>query len=192
MGLPTAELQALTNKSIIELFTLTLDSALHGATTVSRFHSGVGLNSNASIIWQGNTYDKYPLTATGFEYSGRGRLPRPVFTVSNILGNITSLMATVNATTPFNDLQGAKVVRIRTLAQFLDAANFPSNQNPYGTPDSTAELPQEIYFINRKTLENRNIVQFELVGALDQANLKLPKRQVTRKDFAGVGTFINT
>ena len=75
MGLPIAELQALTNKSIIELFTLTLDSALHGATTVSRFHSGVGLNSNASIIWQGNTYDIYPLTATGFEYSGRGRFP---------------------------------------------------------------------------------------------------------------------
>ncbi len=191
MGLPTAELQALTNKSIIELFTLTLDSALHGATTVSRFHSGVGINSNASIIWQGNTYDKYPLIATGFEYSGRGRLPRPVFTVSNILGNITSLMATVNATTPFNDLQGAKVVRIRTLAQFFRPYNFPSNQNPFGTPDSTAELPQEIYFINRKTLENRNVVQFELTSALDLQSVRAPKRQVTKKDFPAVGSFIN-
>ena len=191
MAIPTAELQGLTNKSIIELFTLTLDSALHGATTVSRFHSGVGLNSNASIIWQGNTYDRYPLTATGFEYSGRGRLPKPVFTVSNILGTITSLMASVNATTPFNDLQGAKVVRIRTLAQFLDADNFPSSKNPYGTPDSTAELPQEIYFINRKTLENRNIVQFELSSALDLEGVRAPKRQVTKKDFPAVGSFIN-
>ena len=43
-----------------------------------------------------------------------------------------------------------------------------------------------------KSTETREIIQFELVGALDQANLKLPKRQVTRKDFAGVGTFINT
>ena len=49
MGLPTAELQSLTNKSIIELYTLTLVSALHGSTDVTRFHSGVGLNSNASI-----------------------------------------------------------------------------------------------------------------------------------------------
>ena len=191
MGLPTAELQALTNKSVIELYTLTLVSALHGSTDVTRFHSGVGMNSNASIIWQGNTYDKFPIQAEGFEYSGRGSLPRPTITVSNILGTITALMATVNATTPFNDLQGAKFVRIRTLSQFLDAANFPSNQNPFGTPDSTAELPQEIYFINRKIVENRDIVQFELVSALDLEGVRAPKRQVTRKDFPGVGTFVN-
>jgi len=53
------------------------------------------------------------------------------------------------------------------------------------------ELPQEIFFIDRKTTESREIVQFELVGALDQANKKLPARQVTRNEFAGVGTFIN-
>ena len=88
------------------------------------------MNSNASIIWQGNTYDKFPIAAEGFEYSGRGTLPRPTITVSNVLGTITALMSTVNATTPFNDLQGAKFVRIRTLSRFLDAANFPSNQNP--------------------------------------------------------------
>ena len=191
MAIPTAELQSLTNKSIIELFTLTLINSLHGSSSISRFHSGVGLNSNASIIWQGNTYDKFPLTATGFEYSGIGPLPRPILTVSNVLGTITSLMASVNATTPFNDLQGAKIVRIRTLAQFLDAANFPSNQNPYGTPDNTAELPQEIYFINRKTTENRNIVQFELLSALDLEGVRAPKRQVTRKDFPSVASFIN-
>ena len=191
MAIPTEELQALTNKSIIELFSLTLVSGLHGSTSVTRFHSGVGLNSNASIIWQGNTYDKFPVDAEGFEYSGRGSLPRPTMTVSNILGTITALMATVNATTPFNDLQGAKVIRHRTMAQFLDAGNFPNNKNPYGTPDSTAELPQEIYFINRKIVENRDIVQFELVSALDLQGVRAPKRQVTRKDFPGVGTFVN-
>lgn len=191
MGLPTAELQALSHKSVIELYTLTLVSALHGSTNVTRFHSGVGMNSNASIIWQGNTYDKFPLEVTGFEYSGRGTLPRPTLTVSNILGTITALMATVNATTPFNDLQGAKFVRLRTLAQFLDASNFPSSKNPYGTPDNTAELPQEIYFINRKTVETRDIVQFELVSALDLQEVRAPKRQVTRKDFPSVGTFVN-
>ena len=53
MAIPTAELQSLSNKSIIELFTLTLNSALHGSTSIFRFHSGVGMNSNASIIWQG-------------------------------------------------------------------------------------------------------------------------------------------
>ena len=189
MAIPTAELQSLSNKSIIELYSITLVSALHGSTNVSRFHSGVGMNSNASIIWQGNTYDKFPVIAEGFEYTGKGTLPRPTLTVSNILGTITALMATANATTPFNHLQGAKFIRHRTMAQFLDAANFPSNQNPFGTPSSTTELPQEIYFINRKTLENRDVVQFELVSVLDLEGVRAPKRQVTRKDFPAVGTF---
>jgi|TARA_R100000455_G_C6269095_1_gene124657 phage-related protein len=324
MAIPTAELQKLTDKSIIELFSITLVSALHGSTDVTRFHSGVGMNSNASIIWQGNTYDRFPVIAEGFEYTGKGTLPRPTLTVSNLLGTITALMATVNATTPFNDLQGAKLIRHRTMAQFLDAANFQqqttsvttltadpneaeeiffnvtvanvggvniflidsdnnptltmqrgsiyhfnvsdssnsghplriksdaggaetvtvtgtegnagasvryepayptapndlryyctthgnamgntitmndpptlssvstSNSiqvNPFGTPSSTTELPQEIYFIDRKTLENRDVVQFELVSALDLENIRAPKRQVTRKDFPSVGSF---
>tara|TARA_B100000424_G_scaffold241713_1_gene210060 strand:+ start:2694 stop:3671 length:978 start_codon:yes stop_codon:yes gene_type:complete len=324
MAIPTAELQKLTDKSIIELYSITLVSALHGSTDVTRFHSGVGMNSSASIIWQGNTYDRFPVIAEGFEYTGKGTLPRPTLTVSNLLGTITALMATVNATTPFNDLQGAKVIRHRTMAQFLDAANFQqqttsvttltadpneaeeiffnvtvanvggvniflidsdnnptltmqrgsiyhfnvsdssnsghplriksdaggaetvtvtgtegnagasvryepayptapndlryyctthgnamgntitmndpptlssvstSNSiqvNPFGTPSSTTELPQEIYFIDRKTLENRDVVQFELVSALDLENIRAPKRQVTRKDFPSVGSF---
>ena len=172
MTIPTAELQALSNKSIIELYSITLVAALHGSTSVTRFHSGVGMNSNANIIWQGNTYTKFPVQA-----------------VSNLLGTITALMASVNATTPFNDLQGAKLIRHRTLAQFLDAANFPSNINPFGTPSSTTELPQEIYFIDRKTVENRDVVQFECVSALDLEGVRAPKRRVTRKDFPAVGTF---
>ena len=81
MAIPTSELQSLSNKSIIELYSLTLVSSLHGSTDVSRFHSGVGMNSNASIIWQGNTYSKYPIIAEGFEYTGKGTLPRPTLTV---------------------------------------------------------------------------------------------------------------
>ena len=50
MGLPTAELQALTNKSVIELYTLTLVSALHGSTDVTRFHSGVGMRKDTLTL----------------------------------------------------------------------------------------------------------------------------------------------
>ena len=75
------------------------------------------------------------------------------------------------------------------LASSLDNANFSSGSNPFGTPNSD-ELPQEIYFIDRKTTENRQIVQFELVGTLDVENKKLPARQVTRADFPAVGTFV--
>ena len=51
---------------------------------------------------------------------------------------------------------------------------------------------KKYFSLDRKTTRSKDIVQFGLVGALDQANKKLPARQVTRKDFAGVGTFINT
>ena len=104
---------------------------------------------------------------------------------------MTDLLIIVNLTTPHNDLADAKLTRITTLASELDAANFPSSSNPFGTPSSN-ELPQEIFFIDRKTSESRELVQFELVGALDQANKKLPARQVTRNEFPGVGSFINT
>tara|TARA_Y100000401_G_scaffold116380_1_gene121971 strand:+ start:1493 stop:2068 length:576 start_codon:yes stop_codon:yes gene_type:complete len=190
MAIPVSELQSLTNKSIIELYSLTLDSSLHGSTSVSRFHSGVGMNSNASIIWQGNTYDKFPIKAEGFEYKSSGAFPRPSVSVSNILNTITALMASVNATTPFNDLQGAKFIRHRTMAQFLDAANFPNNTNPFGTPSSSTELPQEIYYVNQKVSETREAVVFELVSALDMEFVTVPSEQVTDKDFPAVGMFI--
>ena len=206
MAIPVSELQKLNPSARIELFVLELVEGLHYATgnpsnvpTIYRFHSGTNMNTNANIIWQGNTYQRFPISFEGAEFTGRGQVPRPVLSVANLGGisrsgsviTVTDLMIIVNLTTPHNDLADAKLTRITTLASELDAANFPSNNNPFGTPSSN-ELPQEIFFIDRKTTESRDIVQFELVGALDQANLKLPKRQVTRKDFAGVGTFINT
>ena len=45
--------------------------------------------------------------------------------------------------------------------------------------------------IDRKVTESRAVVEFELVSKQDLQDVKLPLRQVTRKDFPGVGTFIN-
>jgi hypothetical protein len=62
--------------------------------------------------------------------------------------------------------------------------------NPHGTPDPTAEFPQEIYFLDRKISENRDVVQWEAISALDLVNVKLPKRIATRDIFPGIGTFV--
>jgi len=187
MAIPVSELQKINPSSIIELFSIQLDAPLHGNNNIYRFHAGVN-ESNSDIIWQGNTYQRFPVKAEGFEYTGTGQIPRPTFTVSNFLSTITALMTAVNFVTPGNDLNGAKFTRIRTMAKFLDAANFTTNTNPYGTP-SADEFPQEIYYIDRKVSENRESVVFELVSKMDLVNLRLPKRQVTRKLFPGVGTF---
>ncbi len=182
-----SDLQNINPSSIIELFTLTLDSTLHGASTVYRFHAGSTLNNNGEIVWAGNTYQRFPIQAEGFAFQ-KGQLPRPTLTVSNALGTITAILLNVNSTTSGNDLTGATVTRIRTLARFIDAVNFPENVNPYGTPDATAEFPQEIYKIDRKSAENREFVQFELAAVFDLAGIRAPKRQCTRAEFPSIGT----
>ena len=163
--------------------------------TVYLFHAGNNMKDSTDIIWQGNTYTRMPCKAEGFKYTGKGKLPRPIISFSNLLGTITAIIQLTNNATilPFTDLAGAKVTRRRTLARFLDEENFPSNVNPYkvGSVDPTAEMPQEIYFIDRKVVENRDIVQFELVSTFDLIGIAAPKKLVTREDFPGVGTFVN-
>ena len=163
--------------------------------TVYLFHAGNNMKDSGDIIWQSNTYTRMPCKAEGFKYTGKGKLPRPTISFSNLLGTITAIIQLTNNATilPFTDLAGAKVTRRRTLARFLDEENFPSNVNPYkvGSVDPTAEMPQEIYFIDRKVIENRDIVQFELVSTFDLIGIAAPKKLVTREDFPGVGTFVN-
>ena len=184
-----SDIQKVNPSAIIELFTLTLDNALHGATTVYRFHAGTNLDANGKIVWAGNEYLRFPVEATGFAYQ-RGQLPRPTLTVSNMGSpSISAILLTVNQTTAGNDLTGAKVVRIRTMARFLDAANFSGATNPFGTPDPTAEFPQEIYYIDRKKAENREVVSWELAAVFDLAGIRSPKRQCTRSLFPSIGTF---
>lgn len=205
MAIPHSELQSLNPSAILELFILELVEGLHYATgnpdsvpTTFRFHSGSNMNSNTEIVWQGNSYQRLPIEASGFAYSGRGQTPRPQLTMSNFGGitrsgsviDVSGFLTIINQTTPHNDLLNAKVTRLQMLASSLDNANFSSGSNPFGTPNDD-ELPQEIYFIERKTTENRLVVQFELVGRLDVENKKLPARQVTRSDFPAVGTFVS-
>ena len=183
------DLQPINPSAIIELFTLKLDNTLHGASTVYRFHAGSNMNANGRIVWAGNEYLRFPIQISGFAFQN-GQIPRPKLVVSNALGTISAILLSVNETTTGNDLTGATVTRIRTLAKFLDAVNFSGNTNPYGTPDPTAEFPQEIYSIDRKATETREIVEFELASVLDLVSITCPKRQCTRAEFPSIGTFV--
>tara|TARA_R100000664_G_scaffold17593_1_gene26546 strand:+ start:751 stop:1779 length:1029 start_codon:yes stop_codon:yes gene_type:complete len=267
------ELSKFAPDAIIELFEVKLDSALHGnqSTMIHRFHAGMNEDLTGNIIWQGNYYLRYPVQATGFAFQ-KGQLPRPQITVSNVESLMSSVMQEVNKDVAFgSDLTGAKVTRIRTFMQYLDAATWNDdipntdisgtfsstgsmvqvgitginpgfskgdfiifdgtsgtnlldgkhelfsvsqsgntyylffnvstggfqNQetctvkltNPYGDP-SPIEFPREIYYIDRKTLENRDLVTFELASVIDLAGVRVPKRQCTRVLFPSIGTFV--
>ena len=192
------EIQNINPSAIIELFVLQLSTSLHGTNTglptsnnetnIYRFHAGSNLDANGEIVFANKRYLRLPVTAEGFAFQ-RGQLPRPKLTVSNATGLMSSILESVNLVTVGNDLTGATVTRIRTMARFLDAVNFPGNSNPLGTPDPTAEFKREIYTVDRKATENREIVEFELAAVFDLAGVRAPKRQCTRSLFPSIGTF---
>ena len=197
MAIPNSSLQKVDPSEIIELFKLELIEGTHYATgnpdsvtTVYRFHSGTSLKTNNAIVWAGDTYDRYPVECAGFELSGQGAIARPQMRISNILSLFTTLMATVNSFNFGNDLVGAKFTRIQTMVEFIDAVNFANNLNPFGTPDTSKELPKRIYVLNKKNLETREIVEYEMVAAIDLPNVELPTRIATKKIFPAIGDFI--
>ena len=197
MAIPNSSLQKVNPSAIIELFKLELIEGIHYATgnpdsvtTVYRFHSGTSLKTNNAIIWSGDTYDRYPVECAGFELSGEGALARPQIRISNVLSLFTTLMATVNSFNFGNDLVGSKFTRIQTMVEFIDATNFANNLNPFGTPDTSKELPKRIFVLNKKNLETREIVEYEMVAAVDLPNVDLPRRIATKKIFPAIGDFI--
>ena len=203
MAIPFSELNKINPSSIIELFELELTVGLHipagnpgNLDTIFRFHAGANLNNFGQIKFDNNLYQRVAVQIEGFEDTGKGTVPRPTLTFSN-LGGITKdgtvmtmsdFLAIVNLTTPGNDLLDAKVTRLMPLASALDNDNFVGS-NPFGTP-STDRLQDRIYFIDRKSVENRQVVQFELVSVLDMQNKRIPARIVTRDLFPTAGTFV--
>jgi len=171
MSVPVSALQEIAPGAIIELFQLELNAAQHGANETYYFHAGVNADDSGDIVWDGQAYLAFPIEADGFEYSGNGQLPRPKVRVSNILSTITALLLTLP-----DGLEGAKFTRIRTLARYIDAVNFPGGVSPY-SPDPTAQFPSEIYYIDRKVIESRDIVEFEMASAFDLIGVRAPKRQ---------------
>lgn len=163
----TAEIQSLSPSAMVELFIL--DSTNLDGGSIERFHAGTnGLNQ--AVVWQGNTYQPMPIKAEGFDVTTKGSLPRPKMTVANANGLLSAQVRN------FNDFVGCKVTRKRTFLKYLDAVNFPGGVNPTANPDQ--HLPDDIWYVERKMMENRYTIEFELSSAMDLQGVKLPNRQI--------------
>lgn len=163
----TSEIQKLAPSAVIELFVLDLSLFNQG---IVRFHAGTN-ELLRQVVWQGNVYEPYPIIVEGFEFTGNGQSPRPKLRVANVKGTITALILS------YQDLIGAKVTRKRTLAKYLDAMNFASG-NP--TADATAEFSDDVFFVDRKSKETRDVVEFELAASFDLEGVSLPRRQIVQ------------
>lgn len=156
--------QASAPGKIVELFVLDA-SALGGE--ISRYHAGVNQKGTA-VVWQGQIYTPFPIEASGFERSVNGALPRPILRIANINGMLGAMLRI------YDDLVGAKVTRKRTLSKYLDAVNFPDGLNPLA--DTSAGQADEIWFIDRKSAEDKSVIEWELAAPWDVAGVKLPRR----------------
>ncbi len=167
MSVPYAEIQSLAPTALLELFIL--DATVCGGD-LSYFHAGTN-QVGTSVVWQGQTYQPFPVVADGFEWSSKGTLPRPKLRVSALEGVVGALVRDLE------DLVGAKVTLKRTFAKYLDAVNFPGGYNP--TADPTACYPDEPWVVERKTLETSDVIEFELITPMDAQNARIPCRRVT-------------
>ena len=117
----------------VELFEI--DATVLGGT-VTRLHAGTN-ELRVAVVWQGNTYNPWPIETSGWEFNGRGQLPTPSFKVGNIGGLVSALCVA------YDDLVAATVTRHRTLAKYLDAVNFTGGVN--ASADPTAEFPLDVF-----------------------------------------------
>lgn len=159
------EIQKLNPSAMIELFEL--DGSEVGAD-VRYFHAGTN-EMSGDVVWQGITYSRMPIEATGFETRSSGALARPTLRVANLDG----LMAA--EAREQNYYLGSKLIRHRTFARFLDAVNFAGG-NPEADP--TQYMPLEVWYIDRKSEESAEALTFELAAALDMVGMQLPRRQI--------------
>ncbi|MEM5371963.1 phage minor tail protein L [Paraburkholderia azotifigens] len=152
-----ADVQRLEPDALIELFELDLRS-LGGE--VLRFHAYL----HAGVIrWMKQDYKPWPVQVSGLSRSGDASQPTPTISVANVTGDISRLCQ------KHADMAGAIVRRLRTLARYLDGS---------AEPNTRAQMPTEIWFVEQKTCETAQSVEFSLRSALDLAGHKLPARQV--------------
>lgn len=161
-----ADIQSLTPSAVIEMFEIDLTPF---GDDIYRFHLGTN-ELQQNLVWDGNTYTAWAGQATGFDLSTSGQSPRPKLVLGNVFGSISALVIA------YNDCVGAKVTRKRTLKKYLDAVNFEGGTN--ATADPEAALPDDIFYINRKTSETNDYVEFELSAAYDVTGVMLPRRQI--------------
>ncbi|MBM6636605.1 phage minor tail protein L [Leclercia adecarboxylata] len=160
-----------------------VDGTAFGTGEVLRFHSYNVPHTEAEIVtaggdesklpaksiwWQGQEYKAWPCQIDGVEASTSGSSAQPKLSVANLDGSVTALCLA------YDDLLQAKVTIHDTLAQYLDARNFAGG-NP--AADATQEKLQ-VWYIDAKTSETNEVVEFALSSPMDLQGLMIPTRQL--------------
>ena len=72
-----------------------------------------------------------------------------------------------------------------SMGNTISVSSAPSN--PHENPN--ARFEDVIFEIDRKSGENKDIVEFELAAPIDLPSYKIPRRQCLPREFPGIGSF---
>ncbi len=165
----TNELHKDTLSAYIELYELDA-SAIGGST----YHFTNSLPESGNTITYDNIdYILIPIEISGLSVKSDGSPARPQM----IIDNVSRIL--LSAVISLGDLVGAKLIRKRTFAKFLDNGSDP-NPNAY---------VDDVYYISQKTSHTPSSISFELCSALELTDIKIPGRQCLKRDFPALGRF---
>ena len=141
--------------------------------SVFRFHNNIKLIKR-DIWFQGNRYFPFPCKAEGFEVNSNGTAATPKITFGSRSDKSTRFAILKELIKDLDDLVGARVNRIRTFSKFLDSKNwYDDSGNPLFedipneiAPDEGAFFPPDVYYIDKKSYEDKTAIQFQLASGL--------------------------
>jgi lambda family phage minor tail protein L len=184
------------DEALIYLFELGLDD-----TTTVFFHSGFNFEDNTQDFnvdprqYAGtvqfkargystdpvtqiiNTYIPIPAQLEGMEFSKEGPSNRPKLAIANILDTFSEELGGLSN----DELLGKRIVVRTTLLKYLMQSGGPVGALDQDDGAAPLEFPTSTYIIDRVSLLNSALVEFELANPLDLPNITLPNRMVVGK-----------
>ena len=97
----------------------------------------------------------------------------------------TDLVLSYSVTSTNQAARYSCLVHGNNMGNTISVSAAPSNPDE----DPNVRFEDMIFIIDRKSTENRRIVEFELAAPIDMPQYKLPRRQCLPREFPGIGSF---
>ena len=175
----TESLEVSEDGAVISLFEISFPDT----NNILYFHPE---NTSESIIFDGKTYEAFPIGLEGLEISSEGAQTRPTLVIPNVesLLNSNSTFRTAltdlgTAKFVLDDLIGARITRRKTLFKYV----YVGDESEYDSQNAPAahELPKAVYIVDRISAKSDIAVELELASPFDLSGTRIPSRNVIGK-----------
>jgi lambda family phage minor tail protein L len=139
--------QSLNPGAIVELYELDLTAIGYS----QHYYFTPSSQNGNDLSFAGQQYTAAPVKITGFKKSSDGQSVQPEFIFPNVNKAGTGLLNT------YNDLIGARIIRRRTFASFLEYLDDGVTPNPFA--DNTSQFIPEVWYVEQKTDHNRAYIK---------------------------------